>query len=61
MIAEEVNKNETPYWFTKMDFPRSAKEMYEQCFPEKTENKRLKEIIATTKKENKNNNHKNRK
>lgn len=55
MIAEEVNKNETPYWFTKMDFPRSAKEMYEQCFPEKTENKRLKEIIATTKKENKNN------
>ena len=55
MIAEEVNKNETPYWFTKMEFPRSAKEMYEQRFLEKTENKQLKEIVETTKKGNKNN------
>ena len=38
-----------------MDFPRSAKEMYEQRFPEKAENKQAKEIFATTKKENKNN------
>lgn len=55
MVAEEINKNDTPYWFTKLDFPRSAKEMYEQKFPEKTENKKLKEVVKMTKKENKNN------